>query len=204
MLCLLVVVGVAHRYLMTAMIGASAVAASLLVMVEPSGTGLEGVWAALAVLMVGRLATLGWRFQSADGPLPPTHLQHKKQQQEQEQELAGAQQVPQHMQQPHGGKDGEREQAVPVLPSSSGSSDLAAAQVTVPLLLLNNSVAGSSLRAKRRLAVPKTAALDNRQLAAGGRLGRGQTSAPSAAEGAKAATTESNSNSMYNSSSSDE
>lgn len=60
---------------MTAMVGASAVAASMLLMVEPSGTGLEGVWAALAVLMVGRLATLGWRFQSEEGPLPPSNLQ---------------------------------------------------------------------------------------------------------------------------------
>eukprot|EP00878_Enallax_costatus_P012975 GHUV01013552.1.p1 GENE.GHUV01013552.1~~GHUV01013552.1.p1 ORF type:complete len:468 (+),score=125.24 GHUV01013552.1:726-2129(+) len=62
-------------YLMTAMVGASAVAASMLVMVEPSGTGLEGVWAALAVLMVGRLATLAWRFQSEKGPLPPSSVQ---------------------------------------------------------------------------------------------------------------------------------
>lgn len=66
---------------MTAMVGASTVAASMLLMVEPSGTGLEGVWAALAVLMVGRLATLGWRFQSEQGPLPPSarwqHEQHQ-------------------------------------------------------------------------------------------------------------------------------
>jgi hypothetical protein len=120
-------------YLMKAMIGASAVAASLLVMVEPSGTGLEGVWTALAVLMVGRLATLGWRFQSADGPLPPTqlHLQHQ-------------QQLPQHEQQQEEGVD----------PSgSSSSSSMAAAEVAAPLLLLNNSVEGSStLRATRRLA----------------------------------------------------
>eukprot|EP00879_Flechtneria_rotunda_P003921 GHRR01004161.1.p1 GENE.GHRR01004161.1~~GHRR01004161.1.p1 ORF type:complete len:563 (+),score=209.33 GHRR01004161.1:649-2337(+) len=53
------------------MVGASAVAASMLVMVEPSGAGLQGVWASLAVLMLGRLITLGWRFQSASGPLPP-------------------------------------------------------------------------------------------------------------------------------------
>jgi hypothetical protein len=122
-------------YLMKAMIGASAVAASLLVMVEPSGTGLEGVWTALAVLMVGRLATLGWRFQSADGPLPPTQL-HLQQQQ----------QLPQHEQQQEEGVDSSGS-------SSSSSSSMAAAEMAAPLLLLNNSVEGSSsLRATRRLA----------------------------------------------------
>lgn len=67
---------------MTAMVGASAVAASMLMMVEPSGTGLQGVWAALAVLMVGRLATLGWRFQSEKGPLPPSSAKLPEQQQQ--------------------------------------------------------------------------------------------------------------------------
>lgn len=65
---------------MTAMVGASAVAASMLVMVEPSGTGLQDVWSALAVLMMVRLATLGWRFQSEKGPLPPSSAhQHQPQ-----------------------------------------------------------------------------------------------------------------------------
>lgn len=32
---------------------------------------LDGVWAGLVALMVGRAATLGWRFASANGPLPP-------------------------------------------------------------------------------------------------------------------------------------
>jgi hypothetical protein len=129
---------------MKAMIGASAVAASLLVMVEPSGTGLEGVWAALAVLMVGRLATLSWRYQSADGPLPPTHLQQQ-------------QQLPQQQQQ-----DGLQEQPQDSSPpssqhSASSSSRMAAAEMNAPLLLLNNSVEGSSgLRSRRRLAVPRT------------------------------------------------
>lgn len=53
----------------------------MLLMVEPSGTGLDGVWMALAVLMVGRLATLGWRFQSEEGPLPPSNRQLQEQQQ---------------------------------------------------------------------------------------------------------------------------
>jgi hypothetical protein len=146
---------------MKAMIGASAVAASLLVMVEPSGTGLEGVWAALAVLMAGRLATLGWRFQSADGPLPPMHLQQQ-------------QQLPVQQQQPHAQEDQQQqqhmEQAVQqdsshVGDSSSGgssSSSLAAAEVTAPLLLLNNSVEGSSsLRARRQqLGTPRTLSTD--------------------------------------------
>jgi hypothetical protein len=34
---------------MKAMVGASAVAASMLVKVKPSGAGLEGVWSALAL-----------------------------------------------------------------------------------------------------------------------------------------------------------
>jgi hypothetical protein len=40
-------------------------------MVEPWEAGLEGVWSALAVLMMARLLTLGWRYQSQDGPVPP-------------------------------------------------------------------------------------------------------------------------------------
>ena len=49
-------------------------AASTLVvfsLVEPLDLGLHGVWAGLALLQLGRLATLAWRYQSADGPLPP-------------------------------------------------------------------------------------------------------------------------------------
>jgi hypothetical protein len=56
---------------MNAMVVASAVAAGLLFSVEPLHLGLEGVWAALVVLMVGRLVTLGFRFQAPGGPLPP-------------------------------------------------------------------------------------------------------------------------------------
>lgn len=140
------------RYLMRAMIGASAVAASLLVMVEPSGTGLEGVWAALAVLMVGRLATLGWRYNSADGPLPPTHLQPVQAQPQQQQQQS---------QQQDGLADGQTSTYSSSYSSSSShhavdssSSSMAAAEVAAPLLLLNNSVEGSSsLRSRRRLAV---------------------------------------------------
>ena len=58
--------------------GAMAVsAASTLVvfaLVEPLDLGLHGVWAGLAMLQLGRLATLAWRYQSADGPLPPLYL----------------------------------------------------------------------------------------------------------------------------------
>lgn len=133
---------------MKAMIGASAVAASLLVMVEPSGTGLEGVWAALAMLMVGRLATLGWRFQSADGPLPPTVLQEQ-----QEHALQEQQQQPQEATMSAGSQHSQA-QAASNAPSSSSSSSMAAAEMNAPLMLLNNSVEGSSsLRATRRLAV---------------------------------------------------
>lgn len=133
---------------MKAMIGASAIAASLLVMVEPSGTGLEGVWAALAVLMVGRLATLGWRFQSADGPLPPTVLQ------EQQEHALQEQQQPQEVTVSAGSQHSQAQAASNAPSSSSSSSSMAAAEINAPLMLLNNSVEGSSsLRATRRLAV---------------------------------------------------
>lgn len=39
--------------------------------VEPLELGLEGVWAGLSLLMMGRLITLVWRYQQLDGPLPP-------------------------------------------------------------------------------------------------------------------------------------
>jgi hypothetical protein len=53
------------------MVIASASTVVLLLLVEPLDLGLEGVWAALAVLMLGRLTTLTWRYQALDGPLPP-------------------------------------------------------------------------------------------------------------------------------------
>lgn len=63
---------------------AAATAVGLLLSVEPLGLGLEGVWGALALLMVSRLATLAWRYQSPSGPLPPPQRgQHQVQQQQQ-------------------------------------------------------------------------------------------------------------------------
>jgi hypothetical protein len=58
---------------MSAMVAVSGVAAGLLLCVEPCGWGLQGVWAAMAALMLGRLAALGLRYQSAQGPLPPSN-----------------------------------------------------------------------------------------------------------------------------------
>lgn len=59
------------KWMAGAMVIAAASAVGLLFGVEPLDSGLMGVWSALAVLMTGRLATLIWRYQSADGPLPP-------------------------------------------------------------------------------------------------------------------------------------
>ncbi len=87
------------NFLMGAMLGASALAAGLLLVVEPAGLGLQGVWAALAVLMVARFATLSVRFQSLSGPLPPPHqrrnlaetpaVMHNEQQRGEQQQLQG-------------------------------------------------------------------------------------------------------------------
>jgi hypothetical protein len=53
------------------MLVASGSAAALLLAVEPLNLGLSGVWGAQALLMVGRLVTLGHRYMSPQGPLPP-------------------------------------------------------------------------------------------------------------------------------------
>jgi hypothetical protein len=106
----------------------------MLLMVEPSGSGLQGVWASLIFLMVGRLATLGWRFQDSKGPLPPGSVQLQLQQEQAQ--LAGEQGV--------SSSDGSDAQ------QHGSSSQLAAAQVTAPLLLLNNTVVGDGLRLKRQ------------------------------------------------------
>ncbi|KAK9823864.1 hypothetical protein WJX72_006021 [[Myrmecia] bisecta] len=58
------------KFLAGAMVLAAASTLVLLLVVEPLDLGLEGVWTALAVLMVGRLTTLGWRYQAVNGPLP--------------------------------------------------------------------------------------------------------------------------------------
>ena len=39
-------------------------------LVEPLDLGIGGVWAGLALLQVGRLVTLAWRYQQPGGPLP--------------------------------------------------------------------------------------------------------------------------------------
>jgi hypothetical protein len=54
-----------------AMAISAATATGLLQGVQPLGLGLEGVWGAMAMLMVSRLATLVWRYQDPSGPLPP-------------------------------------------------------------------------------------------------------------------------------------
>lgn len=55
-----------------AMVLAAGTAAGLLFGVEPLGLGLPGVWYAMGLLMVSRLGTMMWRYQSEDGPLPPS------------------------------------------------------------------------------------------------------------------------------------
>lgn len=55
-----------------AMVLAAGTAAGLLLGVEPLELGLPGVWYALGLLMVSRLGTMMWRYQSEDGPLPPS------------------------------------------------------------------------------------------------------------------------------------
>ena len=45
-----------------------------LLAVEPAGLGLAGVWGAQALLMAGRAATLGARYMSPEGPLPPAAI----------------------------------------------------------------------------------------------------------------------------------
>jgi Na+-driven multidrug efflux pump len=59
------------RFMALAMLGVSASATGLLLMVDSHHWGLQGVWAALGALMVGRLLTLATRYQSSSGPLPP-------------------------------------------------------------------------------------------------------------------------------------
>ncbi len=62
------------KWMAGAMVIAAASAVGLLMGVEPMELGLTGVWGALAVLMTGRLATLVWRYQSPNGPLPPSAI----------------------------------------------------------------------------------------------------------------------------------
>ncbi|GAX78362.1 hypothetical protein CEUSTIGMA_g5804.t1 [Chlamydomonas eustigma] len=58
-------------FMALAMTVAAGAAVGALLMVEPAGLGLAGVWQAQAILMLGRAATLGFRYMSPDGPLPP-------------------------------------------------------------------------------------------------------------------------------------
>ena len=60
------------KWMAGAMLISAAAAVALLFGVEPMNSGLPGVWEALAVLMTGRLVTLVWRYQSKNGPLPPS------------------------------------------------------------------------------------------------------------------------------------
>lgn len=59
------------RFMAGAMALAAASGSSLLLLAPPLGLGLQGVWAALAVLQLGRLGTLLWRYHAPGGPLPP-------------------------------------------------------------------------------------------------------------------------------------
>jgi hypothetical protein len=54
------------------MVLAGGTAAALLLGVEPLELGLPGVWYAMGLLMVSRLGTMMWRYQSESGPLPPS------------------------------------------------------------------------------------------------------------------------------------
>ena len=63
------------------MVVAAGTAVCLLLGVEPLELGLPGVWYALGLLMVSRLATMVWRYQSEDGPLPPSAALAAQQQQ---------------------------------------------------------------------------------------------------------------------------
>lgn len=60
------------KFMAGAMVLAAGTAAGLLLGVEPLELGLPGVWYALGLLMVSRLGTMLWRYQSEDGPLPPS------------------------------------------------------------------------------------------------------------------------------------
>lgn len=60
------------KFMAGAMVLAAGTAAGLLFGVEPLGLGLPGVWYAMGLLMVSRLGTMMWRYQSEDGPLPPS------------------------------------------------------------------------------------------------------------------------------------
>ncbi|PRW33758.1 MATE efflux family [Chlorella sorokiniana] len=60
------------KFMAGAMVVAAGTAVALLLGVEPLGLGLPGVWYAMGLLMLSRLATMMWRYQSEDGPLPPS------------------------------------------------------------------------------------------------------------------------------------
>lgn len=55
-------------FLAVAMVSASAVAISLLLVVLPMGWGLSGVWWSLSALLMGRALTLAWRRVAPAGP----------------------------------------------------------------------------------------------------------------------------------------
>jgi putative MATE family efflux protein len=58
-------------YMAAAMAASAGAAAAALAAAGAADAGLEGVWAALAVLMGARLATLAARYQARGGPVPP-------------------------------------------------------------------------------------------------------------------------------------
>ncbi|GMH35670.1 hypothetical protein BSKO_03538 [Bryopsis sp. KO-2023] len=58
-------------FLALSMASTAVVVSSCLLMVEPLGGGLEGVWACQSLLMVMRVGTLAARYNSGEGPIPP-------------------------------------------------------------------------------------------------------------------------------------
>ncbi|GAX77302.1 hypothetical protein CEUSTIGMA_g4748.t1 [Chlamydomonas eustigma] len=58
------------RFMVLAMTRSVVAAMGPLLMVESAGLGLAGVWHAQAVLMLGRVTTLGFRYTSPEGRLP--------------------------------------------------------------------------------------------------------------------------------------
>ena len=60
-----------YGFLVKAMTLVAGGAAALLLSLQPLGLGLWGVWVGLVGLMVGRCASLAWRYWALDGPLPP-------------------------------------------------------------------------------------------------------------------------------------
>ncbi len=62
------------KWMAKAMFLSAGCALAFLAAVEPMGLELKGVWYALAALMLLRVSTLIWRYQSSDGPFAPSGI----------------------------------------------------------------------------------------------------------------------------------